>query len=96
MKLLLSSDLVSRRTSAPMACRRHCGLCLAAAVTARSHGLAESLWLSTGLLAAPAGSYVAWTGAFLHSYVRHDAPGDGYQGIYQLLAAISGLKHIAS
>jgi len=90
MKLLLSSDLVSRRTSAPMACRRHCGLCLAAAVTCRSYGLAKSRWLSTGLLATPAGSYVAW------SLPAQDAPGDDTGGIYQLLAAISGLKHIAS
>ena len=45
---------------------------------------------SAGLLVLP------WPGAFLHRYVGHDAPGDGHQGIYQLFATISGLKHIAS
>ena len=32
----------------------------------------------------------------MHRYVGHDAPGDGHQGICKLLAAISGLKYIAS
>ena len=32
----------------------------------------------------------------MHRYVGHDAPGDGHQGIYKFLAAISGLKYIAS
>ncbi len=45
---------------------------------------------SAGLLVLP------WPGAFLHRYVGHDAPGYAYQGIYQLLAAVSALKHIAS
>ena len=32
----------------------------------------------------------------MQRYVGHDAPGDGHQGICKLLAAISGLKYIAS
>jgi len=32
----------------------------------------------------------------LHQYLGHGASSDGHQGIYQLLAAVSGLKHIAS
>ena len=48
----------------------------------------------SGRLAAPAGSSWAWR--LRYRYIGHDTLGDGHQGINQLLANISGLKHIAS
>ena len=53
--VLNQATLASHQTDAPTACQGHYGLCLAAAVTYRSHGLVASLWPSAGLLVVPAG-----------------------------------------
>jgi len=42
------------------------------------------------------GAALSLSGAFLQRYVGHDAPGYRHQGIYQFLATVSALKHIAS